>query len=393
MPVCNFYINGNCRFGSKCNNDHIDLKGLLKSEVDSVINGKQWVLSCFGPFKESCVVPNFITDQSFEEIRMGYIENSKNGNLQQYINLLAAEYNSAIQKLNELKMASPDTIQLIASIYNNSIDQKTPIVSKASISSQPQNPFQSSNIFGGSNHQTNTGMSTSSIFGTSSNISNPFQQQAQGTSIFGSASSNMQTQQQVAQASPFSFVNASSSNITSAVQQPQSSIFTQNIYGQPQQQHNSIFGSMPTPQSQPIANIQPQNSQSIFGQSFNQPLQTPSIFASQTIQTPSNPFQQVQQQSTTNIFGAQNIQPQASQTPLQPSNNIFQIQQTQQQVQTQPFGDNPFQQSNVPTIQINDEKFYSQPGELSAEENEQFQAESFTFGKIPRNPPSKNLCT
>lgn len=31
--------------------------------------GKQWPLSCYGPFRDKPCIPNFIEDQSFEEAR------------------------------------------------------------------------------------------------------------------------------------------------------------------------------------------------------------------------------------------------------------------------------------------------------------------------------------
>lgn len=181
--------------------------------MDSILNGKQWLLSCFGPFKESAVLPNFINDQSFEEIRLGFLENSKNGNIQGYISNLMNEYNTAVQKMNELKMASNDTLQVVASIYNTSNnDQKSNNVSQKT-QPQTQNPFQSSNIFGSFSQSQVIPQSTTSIF----NPQNPQQTQTQmmsAASIFGGTSSSnpfQSSQQQQAntgntvQQSPFSY--------------------------------------------------------------------------------------------------------------------------------------------------------------------------------------------
>lgn len=37
MNLCSYFLNGNCRFGSKCVNDHIDVKTLIKNESEAVI--------------------------------------------------------------------------------------------------------------------------------------------------------------------------------------------------------------------------------------------------------------------------------------------------------------------------------------------------------------------
>ncbi|XP_070501378.1 uncharacterized protein [Chironomus tepperi] len=317
MGLCTYFINGNCRFGSKCVNDHIDLKTLLKNEAEAVINGKQWLLSCFGPFKESVVVPNFIPDQSFEEIRIAFMENSKNGTVQNYVNNLMTEYNNALRKMTELKTPSSDTLQLIASIYNtsNSSDQKT---SNTPAQSSAPNPFQSSNLFGGNTQQ--QAMPSSSIFGTSSTQNNPFQQvpsQQPTSSIFATATTNNP------QTSAFSFASASQ-------EQPKPSVFGQSsVFGSTQNQNpgsvfsnnqSNIFGQQASTFAMPAA----QSGTSAFGSTaVQQPTQ--SVFGSSAIQQP-----------TQSIFGATNAQ--------QPTQSVFggtaAIQQPAQSV----FGSTPAQQ-------------------------------------------------
>lgn len=448
----------------------ICFRNLLKNEAEQALNGKQWLLSCFGPFKESPVVPNFITDQCFEEVRLGFLENSKNGNIQNYLNNLMSEYNNALRKMNEIKMPSNETLQIFASVYNSSGSEPK---NTAKPASQTQNPFQSSNIFGGSNQQQQQGvLNSSSIFGgTSSN--NPFQQAPQQTSMAATG----------AQQSPFSFSQNS---------QPKPSIFgssqpsqTSSIFGSsnPQPQTNaSIFGGQPTnPQQQSNAsifggqsNIFAQTTGSnVFGMSTNQPAS--SIFGSSTMQQPTQNTQQsifgaqttanqTMQSSapanqnifgsfgqtnpsfaqTTSSFGAQqappapqNIFQQAQQAPAAPQ-NVFQVNasatqnvfsqfqtapsnnsmtQEPPQIQTNIFGaaqpveqpaqvnPSPFQiqQSQAPSsnvfggnpfqapVKANDEHFYSKQEELSAEDIQAFQAETFTLGKIPLLPPTKAL--
>ncbi|CRL08469.1 CLUMA_CG021384, isoform A [Clunio marinus] len=390
MVLCTFFLNGHCRFGSKCVNDHIDLKTLLKTEVEAAINGKQWLLSCFGPFKESAVLPNFIPDRSFEEVRLSFLEASKNGTAQQHVNELIAQYNDSVTKLNQLKMATPDTIQLVANIYNQSVkpDQKKTTSSTANVfavsntTSSPQqqiNPFQTSNIFGGSQQQA-TAMNAGSIFGSSTS-NNPFQSSAQ-SNMFGSA----KTQTSPA-ASNFSFAL----NQPAAIQPtPQQSIF--GSVAQPNQQTSSIFAAPPTGLfssvlSQPIQQQTNPFSQpttgNIFGQ-FNQSQQQP-----QAVQQNVNLFATPPSANQTpNVFGMQQQPQQQQQQPSAPTGNIFQIQQPNQQ-QQQTFGGNPFQ---TQPLKI-DDNIYSKPENLTPDELKAFEADSFQLGRIPLIPPPKHLCT
>lgn len=372
MPLCLYFVAGNCRFGSKCVNDHIDLKTLLKTEVDSLVNGKQWLLSCMGPFKESICIDNFITDQSFEEIRWGFMESSKNGTVQQYVANFMNEYSNALNKLNELKMLSSETIQLIAAIYNTSTEQKSSnqqsaVKPSAFGSSNPVAAQQSQNIFGSSNqttlqqqtpfgssmfatsNQPSAAMNTASIFGASNSI-NPFQttaQQPPSTSIFGTSNEqNFST----ALTKPSVFNQQSSIFGGSHMQQqpppqtPSTNIFSQGInsFGQnpfssPVSSAPSIFGSsiqqavVPQQAVIPQQAVMPQQS-SIFSSFSAQnpvaPMQQTSIFGS------SNVFQNVppQQPPSTNIFASSmSIQPPP---PVQqPSQNIFGVPQNMQQPQ------------------------------------------------------------
>lgn len=171
----------------------------------------------------------------------------------------------------------------------------------------------------------------------------------------------------------------------------------------------SIFGGGQTANSAFSMPASSQNSQpsNIFG-SFSQsqviPQTTTSIFSSQAMPTSQpNIFQQ---QQTTNIFQTP-FQSQPAVQEMQPiqSNNIFNInqpvQQQQQQttsafamqssISTQPqpsvFGGNPFQTAAT----IIDDHFYSKAEDLTPEYLQEYQAESFTLGKIPLVPPTKNL--
>lgn len=413
----------------------------MKTEVDSAIQGKQWLLSCFGPFKESTVLPNFIQDRSFEEVRLDFLEASKTGIQQQHVEELVGQYNDALIKLNLLKSLTPDTIQLLATIYNESTlpdhkkSSQTPATNvfassnaaQQSAQSQ-QNPFQMGNIFGGSKQQQQTpAMNTGSIFGSSTTTSNPFQQ-SQQTSIFGggmkeqpqpiasnfSFALNHPTQQQStfgfnqstqqSQMPSLSIFGAGQTNTfgsmigAPAQQQPSqqtfgSSIFgqsklsgpTMGLYNQTAQQPTGTFGTALPLQQVATALGQAQSAsaqstlfQQLNGHVFNQ-------FQAQTAAQPQNavnPFTQTV--PSQNVYAMQTQQEQ-QQAPPAPAGSIFHIHHSNPQ---QVVGENPFQ-TQAPQI---DESVYSRPEDLTPEEIRAFQAGTFTLGQIPLKPPPKQLC-
>lgn len=390
---------------------------LLKSEVEAAITGKQWLLSCFGPFKESVVLPNFIEDRCFEEVRLGFLESSKTNQQQLHINELHSLYNDAMSKLNQLKVASPDTIQLVANIYNQSLQEpKTTAQPGSSVfgstnaptlaPQQQSNPFQMSSAFS-SSQQPATAMNAGSIFGGTA-TSNPFQssgsifggqkeqqpsastfsfnlnQQQQPQSVFGSAAQAIpqssvfgspQPLQQPQGSSIFggqsnSFTAGSSMFGAAQQQQPQqpNSIFGQSsIFAQPQQPQNpssaGIFGSVqqPTPQDFPTSN------QNIFGQFQAQqppPMSQQPLLNQQTLmsnlvpQQPMISHQPMLQQQP--IMSQQPLMSQAPVTSLftqpvtAPPQNIFGVQQSQMSQQpTQAPSGSIFQIQQTQNVQQN----------------------------------------
>lgn len=357
------------------------------------------------------------------------------GGQQQHVEELVSQYNDALNKLNQLKSLTPDTIQLLATIYNESTipDNKksstTNVFASSNATQQTaqshQNPFQMGNIFGGSHQQQQT-MNTGSIFG-SSTTSNPFQ--SQQTSIFGGGTKEQPPQ---STASNFSF------SLNHPTQQQSIFGFNQSTQ-QPQMPSSSIFGAGQTnifgstfgaPAQQP-----PQQTfgSSIFGQSklsgstmglYNQAAQQPpgTFESAQPLQQVTNALGQAQsgsaqntlfQQLNGNVFnqfqGQTAPQPQNASNPFTQtvlSHNVYAMQQTQQEQQQAPpapagsifhiqqsnpqqvAGENPFQ-TQAPQI---DESVYSRPEDLTPEEIRAFQAGTFTLGQIPLKPPPKQLC-
>lgn len=396
-------------------------RALLKSEIESAILGKQWILSCFGPFKDSECIPG-LTDRSFEEIRLDFLESTKNQNIQQHVNELITQYNDSLAKLNHLKLATPDTIQLIANIYNKSLQEPKKSANTSTnvfaLSNAPvaqpqpqQNPFQMGSVFGGTQQQAPTAMNAGSIFGGTA-TANPFQPAASANSIFGppkeqtTSASNFTFSlgQQTPQTSIFgashppqttqpnlmfvpsqpaqqlqqppsvfggsSTFGANNSMFATATQQPPgnsifgSSMFTQSMQAAP----SGVFGTVqPTPSQTTFA----QPSTNVFGGFQQEILPSGNIFAQPTVAPPQNVFNMQQQP-----------------IPPAPQGSIFHIQQPSALGQQQAFDENPFQTKPQPI----DENAYSKPEELTPKEIEAFQAEAFQIGQIPLKPPSRQLC-
>lgn len=407
-------------------------------------------MSCFGPFKEAPSIPDFIEDQSFEELRYQFLEASKNNQVPNYQMQLSQQYSDANNKLQSLKNMTPEIVNLISNIYNKSGDTKAPVVAAqssnvfANTSSLVQsNPFQTQQAQIPTNQ-----MSTGNIFGASSsafgsstagNIFGQSQQQQQPStaSIFGSSFSTPAPSGNIfgapstnTTASSFSFAQAAPQNSMLGISAPStnsifggsstntSNPFAAAPFNQPQQQsfatQQSTFGVAQTQQpsfnsqmSQPFAAPQPQQQQNIFSQS-GFASQSTNVFNTQPAM-PSNPFMAqpqaslVPQQNTPaqNIFNMpqQNIQ---SDSGI-PSNSIFSIQQPQQQQQQQqlpqqnPFAGSVFSQSQPQQQQQQpsgnfDESNYSKIEDLLPQELEAYQAERFVLGKIPTAPPPRSLC-
>ncbi|XP_017068307.1 uncharacterized protein LOC108105987 [Drosophila eugracilis] len=83
MVVCSKFQHGGCINGRLCPNEHIDLKKMLKEDVEANLKGRVWPLSVYGPFPYRDNFPNLSEDQSFEEVRMQHYEAKREGNKQE----------------------------------------------------------------------------------------------------------------------------------------------------------------------------------------------------------------------------------------------------------------------------------------------------------------------
>uniref|UniRef100_A0A182Y6A4 Nucleoporin NUP42 n=1 Tax=Anopheles stephensi TaxID=30069 RepID=A0A182Y6A4_ANOST len=232
MVLCMYFLNNNCRFGSRCNNEHIDIGSMVKNEADATLKGNQWPLSCFGPFKERNCIPNFIEDQSFEEIRMMYLEAKMQNNIPAHQMQLAQMINDAKTKMQCLTAMNRDILTTLVEIYNQ---QESSTAKPANTSS---NPFASigsvganttaSNIFGAGNsgNTFGSGFGASATGGTAGTVG----------SIFGGGSITGQTAQ------PAGNIFGSAASTTNNIfAKPAQQVASGNIFGMAQPT-NSVFG-------------------------------------------------------------------------------------------------------------------------------------------------------
>ncbi|XP_055597902.1 nuclear pore complex protein Nup98-Nup96-like [Uranotaenia lowii] len=448
MVICTYFLSGNCRFGSKCNNDHIDLASIIKLEVDATLKGNQWPLSCFGPFKERNCIPNFIEDCSFEEIRMMFLEAKAQNNLPGHAVQLGQMINGAKQKMQWLASMNRDIMNTLIEIYNQPEDSSKPAAASgnafststaASIfgggSSAATSGFGSTgstfgglqssanttgNIFGAAPNQNaasifggNSTVSTS-VLGGSSNIFAKVAQPGTGTNIFGQASFGQPQQQQPAQPTtnsifggPAVFGGSGTSLFATAGQPPSGgSIFggsstetssTTNLFAQPftaQQplQNQNVFQSQQTSTSPFLAGPIPAANNNVFG--------AVSTFGATTgiVQQPqSNPFTtnfNTQQPASQSLFGS--VQP-----PGQPqtTQNLFLPAPAPVNSAT-PFGGGsnsifpaaPSTTTVASSAVVLSAAVYSRMEDLTEEQLEAFKADHFELGKIPTVPPPRELC-
>uniref|UniRef100_A0A182P7Z8 Nucleoporin NUP42 n=1 Tax=Anopheles epiroticus TaxID=199890 RepID=A0A182P7Z8_9DIPT len=430
MVLCMYFLNNSCRFGSRCNNEHIDIGSIVKNEVDVTLKGNQWPLSCFGPFKERICIPNFIEDQSFEEIRMMYLEAKMQNNIPAHQMQLAQMINDAKAKMQCLTTMNRDVLNTLVEIYNQQESSAKPpnqaqLNPFASIGSGGSNAPASS-IFGGSTTgnafgsagfgsagaavNANTG-TASSIFGGGSIGGQPAQPVG---SIFGTAASTTNN----IFAKPAQQTNAG--NIFGMSQQPNP------VFGGPAVMGGGLFGSVQQNAAPMFGGATPANPSaggnlftSAATNAFGQPSGGTGVFGGGSGMFGNNAATTA---PATGGFGTVAAQPQqagglfnsvpfggsaASNAPsfgafgstmqsAQPANvpssqNLFLPTPT-----ANPFGTSlggsafgaPAQAATIPQSAT----MYSSMEKITVENLAAFKADTFQLGRIPTVPPPKELC-
>lgn len=303
----------------------MDIKQLVKTDLEAAINGKQWPISSFGPFKDKPCIPSFIEDQSFEEIRWLCYEAKQKNCVDQYVQHFSKEVMEANNKMKTMLQLSPAIIDIICRLYdapteaspntgltksnvNNPFGLGGNVINDTtSIFNKPSMPLSGNSTFCGT-----FGNNTTTTVGQAS---------TQGGSLFGGGGLAFNSQ------------NQQSSIFSQQLQKP-ASVFggggTQgSLFGQTQTNTGIIgglFGQTPQPTGNVFAQTAPQQQQSqlaanvgLFAQHAQQP-QSGSLFGQQNqtqTATGGNLFnqtiQQQQQHNGANVF-AQAMQAQQTQS-------------------------------------------------------------------------------
>ncbi|RVE47118.1 hypothetical protein evm_008195 [Chilo suppressalis] len=380
MVVCKFFQQGNCRYGQNCRFDHIygskysyhasqasqpassvvtdeQIMNQVPSDVQAILKGGQWILSCYSPFKEK---PNFpgLSDLSMEEARLFIYEAKANNTLDQAVAYMNNLFKDARYKHEQLLQPNAAITKVLRSLYKGEL-VPSPLASTGQTSSFESNSSASS-LFRSAVHSTPAFSQNTNTAAFGQNPSN---------SIFGQNFSQTPNAPSVFDQKP----NFGTDNAKSIFSQASHSIFGQNQTSQNvfngNQQTNKVFGPSQTTNifdkpDTTAKSIFAQASQSVFNS--NQPQTNPAnIFASATQSAfGSSPFSQQQESSP---FG-NNVQ---SNTPF--SNTAPSI----------------FQAANK---QNDHSTIYSNMNDLSPTDIECFSADDFKLGFIPEIPPPHSLC-
>ncbi|XP_011497531.1 PREDICTED: nuclear pore complex protein Nup98-Nup96-like [Ceratosolen solmsi marchali] len=237
MVLCKFFQQGSCRFGQYCKFEHSfgnrsktfgDEKNIALMVAEDILNaerGRQWLLSCYGPFKERKCIPG-MEDVSPEEVRWEMYQAQKNGTADQINAQFQQMCETMKTKRDALKNPTSAIVQLLEEIQNSGAE----------------------NTSFGNNSKLNKG---NFAFGTPQlGISNT----NQTSSVFGQKSFG-------ASNNPFGNSTSSSSGGSFNSMQASSSIFVRpTTYNS-----NSVFGGKPSFGSAPVFGSPSATGTSIFG--------------------------------------------------------------------------------------------------------------------------------
>lgn len=432
MVVCRFFQQGNCRYGTNCRFEHAtpqyagstvspllrqnvqhtpnvppprntqsnnlfrghikkdasDIFNLMVQDINEAEKGGVWPLSCynFWPAISTGNVPG-LEDISPDELRHMQLQAQASGNMEgcnQQIQLL---YQQARATFNSLKIRSPETLSIIESMTRGPSSPPSQFAYAAGSSvvqdSWPTASAPQSSIFGGSSTTVSNEV-PKPIFGGSSGFGpNPGSGSVfssnQG-SVFGSAN---------AQTPVFGAASPQKSVFGGSSQQPNNPSPFGNVT-----QQTSIFGNSATVQQNPLFGAPASvghSGGSIFGGASASAATQPSSFSfalPKALEASSN----ATQVTTPSPFGAPTLPNSggsvfggaAIPNNAQPARSIFGgfAAQSQNVVGNVPGSTNIVLNSTI----------YTSMAELTEDERREFEAETFTVGKIPSKPPPRELC-
>ncbi|XP_016974523.1 ATP-dependent Clp protease ATP-binding subunit ClpX-like isoform X2 [Drosophila rhopaloa] len=146
MSVCLNFVNGNCKYGESCYKEHVDLKRVLKEDIESSINGRVWPFSAYGPFYLKGNFPNFIEDDSFEEVRLRYYKAKRMNLVEVYYRQFCRDWMVAKNKLHSLLQMSSQTVSTMIDLYQQPSKYGNPCCARNSMSGSIRAPaFKESN--------------------------------------------------------------------------------------------------------------------------------------------------------------------------------------------------------------------------------------------------------
>ncbi|XP_050451231.1 nuclear pore complex protein DDB_G0274915-like isoform X1 [Cataglyphis hispanica] len=133
MVICKYYRQGNCRYGQYCQFEHInnfagntktdhnedDIAVTVAKEVLLAERGGQWLLSCFGPFRDRPIIPG-MEDLSPEEVRCEIYEAQKSGMVEQAKLNFQRLCQDMKAKREALKNPTRETIAMLKKILGSS---------------------------------------------------------------------------------------------------------------------------------------------------------------------------------------------------------------------------------------------------------------------------------
>ncbi|XP_029665240.1 nuclear pore complex protein DDB_G0274915-like isoform X2 [Formica exsecta] len=256
MVICKYYRQGNCRYGQYCQFEHInnfagntktdhnedDIVVTVAKEVLLAERGGQWLLSCFGPFRDRPIIPG-MEDLSPDEVRCEIYEAQKSGMVEQAKLNFQRLCQDMKAKREALKNPTRETITMLKKILGSS--QKAPHLGLVNTNTSTNNVFgnktfavQNNNPFGGGGFTSSN--NTSSIFGKTNNNS---------TSVFGNTATFGNNLGGFATATNTNSFFGGTTNTSTSFNGIQNNTST---FGTPQ--NNPIFGG---------------SSQAVFGQNNN----------------------------------------------------------------------------------------------------------------------------